>query len=159
MSETNTKKYFNLDDLKRFKALEGKTLLNVIYFVWINRVTENSPFVFIDKINIQFSDNTEIILWAGEESDALCFVDAFDFETENTMLKKEFEGKIVLKAHSANEDKFWKEVLNGEIKHIQLSKESEQYLSDAIILDFGQEKRLIAVSPEEGIIIDFFEDI
>lgn len=159
MEDKTIKKKFSLEDLKRLKSLEGKKLSEVIYFVWINLTNENNPFVFIDKIKLEFENHQSIILSAGDESDALIFESNFNPDEENKRLKNEFEGKIILKAHHANNDKFWNEVIGKNIDSVQLSKEEDYYLADAIILDFGKEKRLIAVSPEEGILIDFHEEI
>jgi hypothetical protein len=41
---------------------------------------------------------------------------------------------------------------------VRLTKESEYYKADALILDFGEEKREIIINPEDGIIIDFYEE-
>lgn len=157
--ENSIKKFFSLDDLKRLKNIERKKITTVTYFVWINKIAENNPYVFIDKLKLEFNDGNEIILSAGEESDHLYFDDNFDFMSESENLKNEFEGKIILKEHSASNDKFWIDIIGKEIMNVQLSKDGDYYLADALIFDFGDEKRLIAISPEEGLIIDFHEEI
>lgn len=159
MSEENkNNKYFSFEHLQLLNALEGKILSDVIYFVWINRIQQQSPLIFIDKLQLKFEDKSFITLSAGEESDGLRIIENFDPAQEALRLDEQFSGKILLKPHNAKKDRFWEEVTGRPIWYVQLSKENDQYLSDAIVLDFGKEKRLIAVSPEEGIIIDFYEE-
>ncbi len=157
MEKQNTK-YFSYDELKKLQSLEGKTLTDVIYFVWINRINQANPFVFVDKLQLKFSDGTFVTFSAGEESDALQFVEDFDPAAEALRLDKEFQGRIILKPHNSSKDKFWNDVVGQVIEAVQLSSEGDTYLADAIVLNFGTEKRLIGISPEEGILIDFFEE-
>ena len=44
------------------------------------------------------------------------------------------------------------------IESIDLSKEGDGFLDDALILNFGIEKRTIGISPSDGLIIDYWED-
>jgi hypothetical protein len=152
------KKYFTFQELTRLNGLEGKHISEVNYYVWVNRIDQAAPYVFIDKLEIIFSDANKIILTAGEESNALYVLHDFDAAEEILMLEHRFSGQITLKKFGASKDKFWKDVLNLRIQTVQLSKDGDQYLSDAVVLDFGEEKRLIGLSPEEGIIIDYFEE-
>lgn len=156
MSEVT--KHFSFDDLKKLQSLEGKQLSDVIYFVWVNRIQQNAPLVFIDKLQLKFSDGSFVTLTAGEDSDALHFVEDFDPAAEALKLDQEFNGKIILKPHNSSKDRFWSGVVNHTIETVSLSKDGQHYLADAIVLNFGTEKRLIGVSPEEGILIDFFEE-
>jgi hypothetical protein len=155
---SQTKKYFSFEELKKLKSLEGKILSDVIYFVWVNRIEAEKPFIFIDKIQLKFQSGETVTLTAGEESDALHFVENFDPLAEALKLDEDFNGKILLKPHNSSGDKFWKDVIHQKVEIVQLSKQNDQYLADAIVFDFGKEKRLVAISPEEGIIIDYHED-
>ena len=152
-------KLFSLEDLKRFSAVEGKVLKDVVYYVWINRLTTSSPMVFIDKLQFIFDDDTLITLTAGEESDALYFLDDFDFNSEAEVLEQEFKGEIVLKAHHAINDRFWTGLSDKKITSVRLTKRNNEYLADAVVFDIEGELRLVAVSPEEGVLIDFYDDI
>ena len=42
-------------------------------------------------------------------------------------------------------------------KKIQ-NAEGDYYLSDSVMLDFGEERRTVSISPVDGIIIDFYEE-
>ena len=155
----SSEKFFSLNDLQQLQSMEGKILQEVIYFVWVNRINKNQPLVFIDKLQLKFSDQAIITLTAGEESDALHFLTDFDPVAEAVEMEERFNGEISLKAHHANNDKFWSTVIQHPIRSVRLSKRNDEYLSDAFILDFESESRLIGVSPEEGILIDFHEDV
>lgn len=152
-------KLFSLQELKQFSAMEGKVLKEVIYYVWINRIHKSSPMVFIDKLQFIFSDDSFTTLTAGEESDALHFLDDFDPNAESEKLEEEFNGGIILKAHRATEDRFWSGLSGKTISSIRLTKQNNEYLADAVVFDLEGEFRLVGVSPEEGILIDFHEEI
>ena len=152
-------KVFSINDLKRFSALEGKVLKDVIYYVWINRFPKSSPLVFIDKLQFIFADESVVTLTAGDQSDALYFLDDFDLKREAELLEQEFNGEITLKAHSAINDRFWAGLNDKKITSVRLSKQQNEYLADAVVFDLEGDLRLVGVSPEEGVLIDFYEDI
>lgn len=158
MSEEIKKKYFGYHELARLNSLEGKKISEVNYYVWVNRINMNSPYVFIDKLELVTDENEKLVLTGGEESDGLYLLSEYDPAEEILRLEHQFAGQITVKKHKASQDRFWKDVMNLEIQSVQLSKEGDRYLADAIVLDFGQERRLIGLSPEEGIIIDFYEE-
>ena len=51
------------------------------------------------------------------------------------------------------------DVIGETIEAFELSREDEQFLNDALIINFGTEKRSIGISPNDGLIIDYWEDI
>ena len=52
-----------------------------------------------------------------------------------------------------------KDVIGETILSVDLSRDGDNYLNDALILNFGiKEKRTIGISPSDGLIIDYWED-
>ena len=52
----------------------------------------------------------------------------------------------------------WTDVIGETIEAFELSKEDSQFLNDALIISFGIEKRSIGISPNDGLIIDYWEE-
>ena len=52
----------------------------------------------------------------------------------------------------------WKELEGLKLESVQLTKDGEYYLSDSVVFNFGAERRVVSISPADGLIIDFFED-
>ena len=89
----------------------------------------------------------------------VCVIDDFNFEAEKAQLKQEFGDKIKMIPIDASTTKMWADVIGQTIEAFELSREDEQFLNDALIINFGSEKRSIGISPNDGLIIDYWEDI
>jgi hypothetical protein len=163
MDEIKKTRNFTFEELKKLSALEGKKIADVIYHKWINKADPSQAYEFIDKLQIGFSDGSNIVLTAGEESDGLRILEEYNVTKDILMLEEQFEGKITIRSFRANKSEHFKDVMELPISSVQLSKDGDQYLADAIVFEFDKgsgplERRLVALSPEEGIIVDYFED-
>lgn len=158
MNEIKKRKTFSVNELLKLNSMQGKILANVIYHNWVNTADGNSKYVFIDKLELNFLDGVKIVLNAGEDSDALRIIENYNLSQDILEIEKDFEGKITIVSELANKNEYFADIIGKEISSVQLSKDGGDYLADAIVLEFEKERRLIALSPEEGIIIDYFED-
>jgi hypothetical protein len=149
--------YFTNEALARFIAAQGRVVQKVICHLWQNNFNPNNVFEIIDNVEIYFEDGQKITFGCNINGTGL---DAFDFDAQLTakQLKEEFKGKIKLFRLDASATKMWEEVIGKTLHLVRLTKESEYYKADALILDFGEEKREIIINPEDGIIIDFYEE-
>lgn len=158
MSETANKAYFTSDSLKKLIAAEGKELKGVICFLWQNSISKNDVVELIDHIQFVFTDGYRLTLGSNDANTGLEAVD-YDFESEKTEIEKEFSGKIKLFAINASPTKMWKDVTGLKLNSVQITKESEgNYLSDSVLFNFGEERRIVSISPLDGLIIDFYEE-
>ena len=148
--------YFTNEALARFIAAQGRTVAKVICHLWQNNFNPSAPLEIIDNVQLHFTDGTHITIGCNDDGTGL---DAMDYDPKMIAkhLKEEFEGKIKLFSIDASPTAMWKEVVGKTLELIRLTKHDEHYLADAMILDFGEEKREIMMTPEDGIIIDFFE--
>lgn len=158
MAEQQNKAYFTPESLKRLIEAQHKELKGVICFLWQNGINKSDVVELIDHVQLVFIDGYKLTFGSNSDNSGLEAID-YDFETEKAELEKEFDGKIKLFAVNASSTKMWKDVLGKKLESIQITKEADaSYLSDSVLLNFGDEKRTIAISPLDGLIIDFYEE-
>lgn len=157
MSEQQEKAYFDPESLKRLIASEGKEVKNVICYLWQNSINSNDVVELIDVFELVFTDGDKLTLSANTDGTGLEAI-LYDYPTEKKEVEKEFEGKIKLQGVIASATKMWKDVVGLKLQSVQLTKEDKNYLSDAVVFNFGEERRVVSVSPLDGLIIDFYEE-
>ncbi|MES2761645.1 MAG: hypothetical protein V4677_05540 [Bacteroidota bacterium] len=150
--------HFTDHQLKLLTAAEGKTLKKVVVYFWVNRFNPDAHVDLIDNVELVFTDGTSLVITSNEEGTGIDTLADFNFEEEKAQLKQEFGDKIKMIPIDASTTKMWVDVIGQTIEAFQLSKEDEQFLNDALIIDFGLEKRSIGISPNDGLIIDYWED-
>jgi hypothetical protein len=150
--------HFSDHQLKLLTTAEGKTLKKVMIYFWVNRLNPNAQIDLIDNVELVFSDDTAMVITCNDESTGINVLEDFNFEEEKATLKAEFGDKIKIIPIDASTTKMWTDVIGQTIESVELSKEDEQFLNDALILNFGTEKRSIGISPNDGLIIDYWED-
>lgn len=158
MSEQQEKAYFTADSLKKLVAAEGKQLKGVICFLWQNSINKNDVVELIDHVQLVFTDGYKLTIGSNADNNGLEALD-YNFESEKAELAKEFGDKIKLFAINATPTKMWKDVEGLKLQSVQITKEGQgNYLSDSVMFNFGSERRIISISPLDGLIIDFYED-
>lgn len=150
--------YFTDLQLKLLTSIEGKTLKKIVCYFWVNRLNPNESIELIDNIELFFNDDTSVVITCNEDGNGLEILNDFNYEEEKNQLKQEFGDKIKIIPIDASTTKMWSEVIGETLESVQLSREEDKYLNDAIILDFGIEKRTINLSPTDGLIIDYWEE-
>lgn len=149
--------YFSNDSLKSFVAAEGKQVKVVICYLWHNAINKSDIVELIDSIEFGFTDNSRLTISSNMDNTGLEVID-FNFEAEKQELEKEYQGKIKMFAVNASPTKMWEDVVGKKLEAVQLTKDGSNYLCDSILLNFGEEKRTVSISPLDGLIIDFFEE-
>ena len=150
--------YFSNDQLKRITSAEGKTLQKILIYFWVNKLNPAESVELIDNVEFIFTDQTTLVITCNEDSNAINIINDFDYEQEKASLKLEFGDKIRMIPIDASSTKMWEDVIGKTIESIDLSKENDNYLDDALIINFGTEKRTIGLSPLDGLIIDYWEE-
>lgn len=149
---------FNNHQLKLLTEAEGKTLQKVIIYFWVNKLNPSENVELIDNVKLWFTDNSYLMLTCNEESNGIDVLDFFEFDEEKKRLHEEFGDKIKLIPIDASGTKMWTDVINQSLEAIELSRDGEEYMNDALILNFGIEKRTIGISELDGLIIDYWEE-
>jgi hypothetical protein len=151
--------HFSDHQLRLLTSAEGKTLKKVLIYFWVNRFNKDAQIDLIDNVELVFTDDSSLVITCNDESTGIAILDDFNFEEEKASLKQEFGDKIKMIPIDASTTSMWKDVIGETIESFQLSKEDEQFFNDALIINFGAEKRSIGISPNDGLIIDYWEDI
>lgn len=151
--------HFTDHQLKLLTSYEGKTLKKVMIYFWINRLNPDAQIDLIDNVEFVFTDNSSLVITCNDDSTGIEVLNDFNFEEEKTQLKNEFGDKIKIIPIDASTTKMWTDVVGETIEAFQLSREDDQFLNDALVINFGIEKRSIGISPNDGLIIDYWEDI
>lgn len=151
--------HFTDHQLKLLTAAEGKTLKKVMIYFWVNRFNPDAQVDLIDNVELVFTDDSTLVITCNDESTGIDVIADFDFNEEKAQLKQEFGDKIKMIPIDASTTKMWTDVVGETIEAFELSREDEQFLNDALIINFGSEKRSIGISPNDGLIIDYWEDI
>jgi len=154
--EVNT--YFSKEALIRFTEAAGKTVAKIVCHLWQNSINTNDIVEIIDNVELRFTDGTKLTIASNENGDGL---DAIDFNYKETAmaLHHEFDGKIKLFALDASDTKMWEDIKGKKLIAVKLTKLNDYYKSDSILLNFGEEGRVISVNPIDGVIIDYYEEV
>jgi hypothetical protein len=157
MENESNKIYFSHQALARFVSAQGKTVSKIVCHLWQNSIKENDVFEIIDNVELHFTDDQKLTISCNDNGDGL---DAIDFNAKETAkaLKTEFSGKIKLFQVDASTTKMWQDVIGLALQSVQLTKDGEHYVADSLMLNFGEEKRTISISPTDGLIIDYYEE-
>jgi len=150
--------HFTDHQLKLLTSAEGKTLKKVVVYFWVNRFNPDAHIDLIDNVELVFTDDSSLVITSNEEGTGIDTLADFNFEEEKEHLKQEFGDKIKMIPIDASTTKMWTDVIGETIEAFELSKEDSQFLNDALIISFGTEKRSIGISPNDGLIIDYWEE-
>ncbi len=150
--------FFTNEALARFIAAQGRVVQKVVCHLWQNNFNPANVFEIIDNVELHFNDGQKITIGCNDAGNGL---DAMEYDPKVVAkhLRDEFDGKIKLFSIDASATSMWKDVIGKELRLVRLTKDGDFYVADAIMLDFGDEKREIMINPEDGIIIDFYEEI
>jgi hypothetical protein len=150
--------YFSDEALARLVSAQGKTVEKIICHLWQNSFDKNSAVELIDNLELHFTDKQKLTIACNESGEGLDVVQ-FDYLATARALEKEFEGKIKLFAVNASSTKMWEAVIGKTLESVRIIKEGDYHKAGSVLLVFNDnEKRIISVSPLDGLIIDYYEE-
>ncbi len=150
--------YFSNEALAKMVSTQGKILERVIIVLWQNAVDANNSVEIIDALQLRFAGDEKITIGCNENGDGLDIVD-YQFQDTKKQLEEEFGGKIKLHALDAGSTKMWQDIKGKTLQGIRLTKEDGHYKADSLVLDFGDEGRTVGISPYDGLVIDYHEEV
>lgn len=155
----NTEKdiLFTNEALARFVAAQGRTVEKVLCHLWQNSSNKAEVLEIIDNVVLCFTDGTRLTIACNADGDGLDAID-YDYRAACRAIDAEFGGKIKIYSIDASTTTLWKEVIGKTLKIVGVTRSGEHYKADAVILDFGEEKREIQIAPLDGLVIDYYED-
>jgi hypothetical protein len=151
------RKFFSNEELILLNALHNRELKEVYCYLWVNKVNSKHPLDMIMALEL-VTDEIAIILSIHDTDEAI-EVNNFNFESIQNQLNEEFGDKIKIYRLSASDTGMWKDCIGKKIKAVELTREDKNYYSDSILLNFGEEMRIVNASPLDGLVIDFYEKV
>ncbi len=149
--------YFSDEALARFVSAQGRTVEKVLCHLWQNTINKDATVEIIDNLELHFTDKQKLTVSCNDAGDALDAI-AFDYKKAAIELEKEFEGKIRLYAVNASTTKMWEDVIGLTLENVRIIKEGDYHKAGSVLLVFGKEKRIVSISPLDGLIIDYYEE-
>lgn len=149
--------YFSEEALARFVQAQGKSVEKVICHLWQNTIAKETTVELIDNVEIHFKDLQKLTISCNTTGEALDAIQ-FDYLKAARELEKEFEGKIRLYAINASATEMWADVIGLTLENVKVIKEGDYHKAGSLLLEFGKEKRIISISPLDGLVIDYYEE-
>ncbi len=149
--------FFSNEALARFVAAQGRSVEKIICHLWQNNNNPSSVVEIIDNVELHFKGQQKLTISCNTNGDGLDAID-FDYQQTARELHEEFDGKIKLFAVDASSTKMWQDVIGATLNTVRITRNGEYYNADSVVLDFGEEKREIAIAPLDGLIIDYYEE-
>lgn len=149
--------FFSNEALARFASAQGKTVEKIVCHLWQNKSQPNEVVEVIDNVELHFTDKQKLTISTNEDGNGLDAIE-YDYKSAAIAIEKELGGKIKIYAIDASDTKMWTAVIGKILKNVRIEKNGNQYKSNAIMLDFGDEKREIEINPLDGIIIDHYDE-
>ncbi|MBK7309836.1 MAG: hypothetical protein IPI93_03355 [Sphingobacteriaceae bacterium] len=150
--------YFTNEALAKMVLVQGKTLAQVVIILWQNAIDPNNSLEIIDSLQLRFTDGERITIGCNEIGDGLDIVEP-NFQETKKQLDAEFGGKIKLHVLDASKTKMWDSIPGKILTSMRVTREEENFKADSLVLDFGDEGRTIAISPNDGLVIDYYEEV
>lgn len=157
MNEQQEKAYFDAESLKKLIAAEGRTVKGINCYLWQNAINPNDVVELIDVFELVFTDGYRLYLCSNGDNTGMEAID-YNYEAEKKEIENEHSGKIKVYGVTASGTKMWTNVIGLKLQSVQLTKEDKNYLSDSVVFNFGEERRIVSISPLDGLIIDFHEE-
>ena len=149
--------YFSHEALARLVAAQGRTVEKVLCHLWQNTINKDATVEIIDNLELHFTDQQKLTVSCNEAGDALDVIH-FDYKKTAVDLEKEFAGKIRLYAVNASTTKMWEDVIGQQLESVKVVKEGEYHKAGSLLMVFEKEKRIVSISPLDGLVIDYYEE-
>jgi hypothetical protein len=149
--------YFSDEALARFVSAQGKTVEKIVCHLWQNTFDKSGAVELIDNVELHFTDQQKLTISCNESGEGLDAIQ-FNYKQAAQALHQEFEGKIKLFAVDASTTKMWTDVIGSTLESVRIIKEGDYHKAGSVLLIFNGEKRIVSISPLDGLIIDYYEE-
>lgn len=153
-AELHTKKYFSVHELRELYSLMHQELKEIWCYLWINQLSKD-PVDMIMAVEIVTHRGSCVV--SVHDTDNAMEVNAFSYPEIREKILQEAGDKIHLYRIPASDTQMWKNCIGKKIQAIELTREGENYLCDSMVLNMGDEMRIIRAGVLDGLVIDFYE--
>jgi hypothetical protein len=151
--------YFSVDELFIIDNIKANTFITgVNYYRWNNLAVSKNAYVFIDKIEFEFNNIPPFLVEINETDDGICIKTNYDIALQIKEVEATFNGQIKITQKSEINNEFWRIAKNNPLKSIEAQQFQQFYANEALLFNFGEEKRAINFNHDKGLLVDYYED-
>lgn len=130
---------FSMEEVERFRALEGSILSDVNYYLWLE--TEPAPdaraYRFLYALELLFESGEALLLCSGDDSEAICCISPEALVKTALRLQK-IHGRPTIQRLSRRGQGLWFAAMSRPLEAVRLARRDDGlYHNDALLLDFG----------------------
>jgi hypothetical protein len=151
--------YFNIDELFILDSVKIDTeITGVNYYKWHNLAASKNGYVFIDKIELQFNNIPSILFEINENDEGISLKTNYNVGIEIADIEAKFNTQIKIIKTSEKLSDLWGSILNLPLLSIEAEQQEQFYLNNALLLNFGEEKRIIFFDNEKGLLAEYYTE-
>ena len=151
--------YFNIDELFILGSIKIDTKIkDITYYRWHNLTVSKNPYIFIDKIEIQFNNIPSILLEINDTDDGITLKTHYNVANEIKEIEKQFNSEIRITRSIESNNEIWLSLNNLPLLSIEAEEHEKFYLNGTLLLNFGHEKRIIHFEREVGLLVEIYEE-
>jgi hypothetical protein len=150
--------FFKLEELQTLQSFEGQILVDANYYLWLNQNGDEAgiPYRFLYTLELVFDSGEALLLSSGDDSESIQVIDATALlKTAETL--RDLNGAISIQRITAGSLPLWLPAVDKVLEGIRLSRgEDDLFLNDALLLDFGEYRVLVALHEREGLVLNIY---
>jgi|GEM_PF-5123153 len=151
--------YLSVDELLIIDSIKADSkITGVNYYRWHNFAVSKTGYVFVDKIEFEFNNLPPILLEINETDDGISIKTVYDIAAETKEIEANFNGQIKITQKNEIKNEFWRCAINQPLKGIEAQKMEQFFANDAVLFNFGDEKRIINFNHDIGLLVDYYEE-
>ena len=150
--------FFKLEELQTLQSFEGQILVDTNYYLWLNQSGDEAgkPYRFLYALELIFDTGEALLLCSSEDSENLLVINAATLLNIAESLR-DLNGAISIQRITAGSLPLWAPAINQVLEGIRLSRgEGGLFLNDALLLDLGELRVLVALSEREGLVLSIY---
>jgi hypothetical protein len=151
--------YFNVDELFILDSIKAETKITGInYYTWHNLAVSKNGYVFIDKIELQFNNIPSILFEINDTDEGIALRTNYNITKDIAEVEEKFNAQIKITFSSENTNELWNDIINIPLLSIEAEQHEQFYLNWTILLNFGDEKRVIYYEKEKGLLVEYYAE-
>lgn len=151
--------YFNVDELFILDSIKAETKITGInYYTWHNLAVSKNGYVFIDKIELQFNNIPSILFEINDTDEGIALRTNYNITKDIAEVEEKFNAQIKITFSSENTNELWNDIINIPLLSIEAEQHEQFYLNWTILLNFGDEKRVIYYENEKGLLVEYYAE-
>lgn len=149
--------FFSVDELFILDSVKANTkITDITYYKWNNLAVSKTAYVFIDKIEMKFNNMHSILFEINDTDEGIALKTNYNIANEIMEVESKFAAQIKITQSVEDKSELWKMAIDNSLLSFEAEEEQNFYLNHSVLVNFGKEQRIIHFNPEEGLLVDVF---